>query len=291
MFQKDRNGAASHLPAPDTNSGIEVVFGPQNVETRTCGIFDRDRPLWTEASGDRDAAFTGILKEGCSNCRNDYVHALWREASTWAQVSFLSYCFIRGELYTSAQHRASLDDESGELVSGSKRLHQYGTITCDSQPYMRAAQDMSKNLRRKVGDSGKFHEFVQKPYLKVSLPSLRRDIPKDKVEDFVRRLLNHASMEASVFSEFDKYPSFTETHNGPRQIKALGNEDPLYSLLQSSDDLILQIHLARSAPTLALLEETPFHTLSTTLDLKITFFPEDCSIPEMTLYLSAWARS
>jgi hypothetical protein len=203
----------------------------------------------------------------------------------------LSYCFIRGEPYASAQHRTPLDDESGELVLGFKRLHQYGIITCDSQLYMRTAQDMSKNLRRKVGDSGKFHEFVQKPYLKVSLPSLRRDIPKDKVEDFVRRLLNHASMEASVFSEFDKYPSFTETHNGPRQIKALGNEDPLYSLLQSSDDLILQIHLARSAPTLALLEETPFHTLSTTLDLKITFFPEDCSIPEMTLYLSAWARS
>jgi hypothetical protein len=45
-------------------------------------------------------------------------------------------------------------------------------------------------------------------------------------------------MEASVFSEFDKYPSFSEMHHGPRQIKALRNEDTLYSLSPSSDDLI-----------------------------------------------------
>jgi hypothetical protein len=186
--------------------------------------------VWKFGDDPKDAAYSGALSECCPDCRRMYVDSLWQEASTWAQVVFLNHSFLRGRLWSTPLRCAPLCEESAEINPGFQRLHEYGIITNNSQPYMREIQDESECCWRETPAAERFLEYVQRPFLKVSMPTLHPDVPKEKVEDFVYRLLNHPSVDVTVCSELDKYPQFADKHQGRRQIKALDTADPLYSL-------------------------------------------------------------
>jgi hypothetical protein len=137
-------------------------------------------------------------------------------------------------------------------------LHEYGIITNNSQPYMREIQDESECCWRETPAAERFLEYVQRPFLEVSMPTLHPDVPKEKVEDFVYRLLNHPSVDVTVCSELDKYPQFADKHQGRRQIKALDTADPLYSLSSSSGNIYHSTLMLRNAPTAEELQSTPW---------------------------------
>jgi hypothetical protein len=187
-----------------------------------------------------------------------YVDSLWQEASTWAQVVFLNYPFLRGRLWSTPLHCAPLCEESAEINPGFQRLHEYGIITNNSQPYMREIQDESECCWRETPAAERFLEYVQRPFLEVSMPTLHPDVPKEKVEDFVYRLPNHPSVDVTVCSELDKYPQFADKHQGRRQIKALDTADPLYSLSSSSGNIYHSTLMLRNAPTAEELQSTPW---------------------------------
>jgi hypothetical protein len=234
------------------------MFGPQPVEAQTCNACNRLWDAWKFRNDPKDTAYSGALFECCPDCRRVYVNSLWQEASTWAQVVFPSYSFLRGRLWSTPLHRAPLCEESAEINPGFQRLHEYGIITNNSQPYMREIQGEFECFWRKTPAAERFHEYVQRPFLEVSMPTLHPDVPKEKVEDFVHRLLNHYSVDATVCSELDKYPHFADKHQGRRQIKALDTADPLYSLSSSSGNIYPSTFLTRNAPTAEKLEATPW---------------------------------
>jgi len=47
----------------------------------------------------------------------------------------LNYAFLGGNLWSTFSHAAPLDIEIAELVPGLKRLHEYGLLTTNSQPF------------------------------------------------------------------------------------------------------------------------------------------------------------
>jgi hypothetical protein len=181
------------------------------------------------------AGYTGTMRDQCENCRFDSVAGLWTEATSWEHIVALMFNFICGRIFCTPDHGGPLDPESTQLILGLERLHEYGIITYDSQPYNHSS-----------GTRGKYDwEEKQRPYLVFHIPTKHPQIPEKNVKALVKALLERENVFTTIWSDWDTYPeseddyedgtdSTLDEQDGMQKVAALHNTDDLYAFQSST---------------------------------------------------------
>lgn len=132
----------------------------------------------------------------CRMCRWRRQTDAWAAAPDWNALLQLNLLFIRGEVDINPDHLGPLNEESMPLVTGLIKLHEYGILTCNSQPFEKSSEFIT----------GKgWLQKRQRPYLHFMLPTLHPDISIDSVDDLIESLFTDRSILVSVYSECDEY--------------------------------------------------------------------------------------
>jgi len=220
---------------------------------RNCPICRRNwnpQPDCAGAEGVRK--FRDILGYACNCCNCRYIYGLWSDASSWSQIVFLNYIFIKGVLLSIPWHFAPLDAESDGLIAGFKRLDGYGIITTGSQPYEHEIHINMPHLPSQVLES------KQRPEMSFAIPSSHPLIPRSKVEALVQGLLNHPQIYATINSDIHDYPRSGLDVQGAQVVRAWDTTDELYSYRTSATELLCTVTKFRLAETEELLPEAIF---------------------------------
>ena len=79
----------------------------------------------------------------------------WETAETFPDLITLNRRYLQGDIPTTPYHCGPIEEETHQLVSGLLRLHDFGILTYQSQPYERST---GRN-------DGKYYEHWQKPFI------------------------------------------------------------------------------------------------------------------------------
>ncbi|KAI4271615.1 MAG: hypothetical protein LQ337_005885 [Flavoplaca oasis] len=140
----------------------------------------------------------------------------WLALHNYQDALNLNQAYIRGEI------PGPLDAETGDLVPGLLRLHEYGLLTHSSQPF----KPVQREHRNQNG--GWWQEWRQRPYITFLAPQQDR-IPKTAVEKFTLLLLMHPAIVTIVaYGKADR--SYRTNINGDHIVTA-------YKLALSAEDL------------------------------------------------------
>ncbi|KAL8665256.1 MAG: hypothetical protein Q9168_007751 [Polycauliona sp. 1 TL-2023] len=115
----------------------------------------------------------------------------WLELPDYDAALHLNQAFIKGERRCNIGHRGPLDPETKPLIPGLLRLHEYGLLTYDSQPF-RPQERIS--LKEK---GGWWQEIRQRPYLRFLVPGRDR-IPLVAITAFTSFLFADAAIVTHV---------------------------------------------------------------------------------------------
>ena len=125
---------------------------------------------------------------------------LWAQATDWRHLLHYNLAYIQGQVDCSPSYPSEpIHPETARLVPGLKRLHEYGLLTTDSQPF--------DDTRQATGKRKEWKQTVQRAYLWVLVPTVMEEIPVEKVDMLVESILSHPDVLATVHSECDAYPA------------------------------------------------------------------------------------
>jgi len=111
-------------------------------------------------------------------------------------TNFRNLSFLHGKIDVNPGHLGPLDEETAPILHGLIELHEYGILTCGSQPFEKSSTFL-------VGKG--WYQKRQRPYVHFLLPTLHRKISIDCVDAFIERLFADKSILVSVHSECDEY--------------------------------------------------------------------------------------
>ncbi|KAL8886389.1 MAG: hypothetical protein Q9215_005902 [Flavoplaca cf. flavocitrina] len=156
----------------------------------------------------------------------DKVDEQWRALHSYQGALKLNQTYFRGELPCNIGYYGPLDAETKNLVPGLLRLHQYGFLTHESQPF----EPVKRQQKHQNG--GWWQEWRQRPYLSFLAPQQDR-IAKTAVEKLALLLLAHPSIVTIVaYGKGDRSyrtniddPHTTTEYRFARSADALTKED------------------------------------------------------------------
>jgi hypothetical protein len=96
--------------------------------------------------------YTDLWSKLCLGCRLGKLRDLYASFTDWKALLSHNVAFLLGEIDCYPSHLRPLDEETGPLVPGLIKLHEYGIMTCCSQPSSSATESTEKRGTR--GHSG-----------------------------------------------------------------------------------------------------------------------------------------
>jgi hypothetical protein len=153
---------------------------PTDIDISVDTITERCRGLWSDL---------------CQRCRLKEVRNLWESFIDWTQLLRQNVAHICGQIDCSPSYVGPIDPETKPLVPVLIKLHRYGLLTCDSQPF----EDSFGFF------NGAWCQAKQRPFLWFLIPTLHPSFPVEKADLFISALFAHPSLRAKVFSVTDQY--------------------------------------------------------------------------------------
>ena len=122
----------------------------------------------------------------------------WRALQNYSAAIDLNRLFIKGKRQSSVTHWGPLAPETSPLIPGLLRLHDYGFLTYDSQPFL-------KKIKLCHSPKGAYwYECRQRPYLDFLLPQYDR-IPAENIATFTTLLLAHPRIVTMIDEQEDTF--------------------------------------------------------------------------------------
>ena len=185
-------------------------------------------------------------------------------------TNFRNLSFLHGKIDVNPGHLGPLDEETAPILHGLIELHEYGILTCGSQPFEKSSTFL-------VGKG--WYQKRQRPYVHFMLPTLHRDISIDCVDAFIERLFADKRILVSVHSECDEY-------GGPGDTMRSKIATPPYTIgrSRSTYQFRTNAHWTKETVTITRLAKTSRGLLTKAWE-ECSFFPYT-SIDFLTPYTS-----
>ncbi|KAF2739569.1 hypothetical protein EJ04DRAFT_559907 [Polyplosphaeria fusca] len=144
----------------------------------------------------------------------------------WEQILQLNLSYLRQEIDVSPKFQGPLYSETIPLVPAFARLHEYGILTCSSQPGRLDPDDgVVMKCSHEMCDNERFLQIKQKAFLWLLVPTEHEGIDKKKVARLVGELLGRNDLVITAYSENDEYPSPAGPMDYPREVAPIEDED------------------------------------------------------------------
>ncbi|KAF2242440.1 hypothetical protein BU26DRAFT_161284 [Trematosphaeria pertusa] len=153
-----------------------------------------------------DPPYTGRLRGLCQKCRLNRICQIWHNVHEWRDILMLNLAYLRREVDCSPGYGVELNSETNGLVPGLIRLHEYGILSCSSQPGG-VDPDGGFQIAEPEGEAEGWYQARQRAYVELLIPTTHIRIGKEKVSALVNELLARTDIVVTVYSEMDTYPT------------------------------------------------------------------------------------
>ncbi|KAF2443716.1 hypothetical protein P171DRAFT_42843 [Karstenula rhodostoma CBS 690.94] len=187
--------------------------------------------------------YIGPWRNICRKCRTEAQKITWASLSSWESFLMVNLCYLDGYIDASPKCGIPIHPETKRILPGLKTLHEYGLLSTGSQPG--STPDGMKPLYS-IGEG--WFQDQQRPYYQFLIPTLHEEISIVKVKDLVDRLLAHADIVTTVWSDCDDYPVSTDgTVNEAREVAPISEEAAQDEVVQdeAAQDEVVQDEAAQ----------------------------------------------
>ena len=138
---------------------------------------------------------------------DESVYDKWKQAKDYGSLLGLNKAFLRGELDFALYHEGPIFVETKPLPASLLRLHDYGMLTVESQPWAikRVLECDSCEFGYACANS-KEYVVQQTPFLTFLFPENDSRISSSAIESFAAHLLANMAFYASIIKFEDGFP-------------------------------------------------------------------------------------